>query len=341
MKNCKITFYMTLVLIGVLFFFTFVNIKDTSGYNEKYLINEKEVNYNNNHTVIEGKEIVKLYRTKLNKVEEIPLEEYLIGVVAAEMPASFNIEAIKAQAVAARTYYITKRINNCKNANNAEICDDIHCQAYLSKEECMEKWEDSTKEEYWNKIKMAVDLTKGQVLTYEGKIVEYPQFFSTSSGKTESAVDVFLFDVPYLVSTDSKGEEIAPKYQSSVQYSYSNFIDILKEKHPNISITQDNLKDNIKINSKTQGGAVKEIEIGNEKISGTDFRKLFGLNSTNFEMTFDQYNVNINCKGYGHGVGMSQWGARVMADEGSNYKDILKHYYTGVNIEKVSFSAEN
>ena len=202
----------------------------------------------------------------------------------------------------------------------------------------MAKWSRSEAESNWNKIQKAVLDTKGQVLTYEDSVLEYPQFFATSSGKTEDAKDVFSIDVPYLKSEESKGEEIAPKYKTTLEIPINEFVNKINTKYTNANVKKNNLASLIKIESYTESGSVKEIKIGNETIKGTEFRKLFNLNSTNFKFDFEKDIVKINCTGYGHGVGMSQWGANVMAKNGATYDEILKHYYSGVEIQEIKYT---
>ena len=175
------------------------------------------------------------------------------------------------------------------------------------------------------------------VLTYNNELVLYPQFFSTSSGMTENAVDVFSNSVPYLVSTESKGEEIAPKYETEFPFNIPEFVNKINDKYKEASITSENLKNNIEILSRSVAGGIKELRIGKTKVKGLDFRLALGLSSTNFEYVINENEIVFKCKGYGHGVGMSQWGANVMAKSGADYKDILTHYYTGVEISKLTF----
>ena len=176
---------------------------------------ENEKSEESNFITLEGNEIVKVYITESNEVKEVPLEEYVKSVVSGEMPVSFNMEALKAQAVAARTFVAAKILNPCPNAKGGIVCDTTHCQVYIDKEKRIEKWKEAG-EEYWNKISTAVDETKGQVLTYNKELVKYPQFFSTSSGMTENAIDVFSGDIPYLVSKESKGRRNSPKIQDGI-----------------------------------------------------------------------------------------------------------------------------
>ncbi|MBX7379351.1 stage II sporulation protein D [Clostridium chauvoei] len=288
---------------------------------------------------MDGSETIKVFITNENKVIEVPLEEYVQSVVSGEMPASFEPEALKAQAIAARTYVATKKLKQCEKAKSvgAYVCDTTHCQVYLTKESRMNKWSEADKESNWKKIEEAVSATKGQVLTYDGNLVMYPQFFATSSGKTENSVDVFSNSVPYLVSTESSGEEIAPKFTSEKPINIDEFINTINSSYPNASLSADNLSGNIEIIERSEAGGVKQIRVGKEKIKGTDFRHLLKLNSTNFQFEVAGNEVVFKCKGYGHGVGMSQWGANVMAKEGKGYEEILAHYYTGIELKELVF----
>lgn len=286
---------------------------------------------------LSGEETVSVYITSQNKVVEVPLEEYICGVISNEMPATFELEALKAQAVAARTYLASKKIKGCSKANGADICDSTHCQVYTSKAVRLELWDENVRDENWKKISDAVEATKGEVLSYQNELVLYPQFFSTSSGKTENSVDLYWADIPYLKSVESTGEEIAPKFESEVPIDISEFISKFEEKYQNFSLNEDNIESSINVLSRSEAGGVKEIQVSGEKIRGQDFRFLYGLNSSNFTYEVDEDNIIFKCKGYGHGVGMSQWGANVMAKEGKSYKEILKHYYTGVEITNLKF----
>ncbi|WP_294189442.1 stage II sporulation protein D [uncultured Clostridium sp.] len=295
-----------------------------------------EITNENKDILLDGKNIIKVNITKENRIEEVQIEEYVKSVVSGEMLVSFDDEALKAQAIAARTYIAAKRLRPCNIANGGDVCDTTHCQVYINKDVRLEQW-GSNAEEYWNKISNAVDNTKGMVLTYNNELVLYPQFFSTSSGMTENAVDVFSNSVPYLVSTESKGEEIAPKYETEFPFNIPEFVNKINDKYKEASITSENLKNNIEILSRSEAGGIKELRIGKTKVKGLDFRLALGLSSTNFEYVINENEIVFKCKGYGHGVGMSQWGANVMAKSGADYKDILTHYYTGVEISKLTF----
>lgn len=331
----------TIIIITVIIMIVLIlgSIFTVSAYKFNiFNLNDNSVKYDDSEGLIFPKGAkVRLYDVKQGKLLNIDLEDYVIGVVCAEMPAEFDEEALKAQAVAARTYYMSKRENPCSIAKKygGEICTSSHCQAYMSKEERISLWSKKKADEYLNKIKDAVLETEGEVLTYDNRLVEYPEYFAVSPGKTEDCADVFSFNVPYLKSADSKGEEIAPKYQSEKDISIDEFISTIKNKYPSCKVNRNNYQSIVKICDKTSSGAVKDIAIGKEKIKGSEFRSMFSLNSTDFNLDYDSDNVKIHCIGYGHNVGMSQWGANILAKKGYSYKEILKHYYSGVSIDKI------
>lgn len=330
----KIVMYGSIILIIFLIIFSvaFCNNNNIDSYNIS------KNNLKKSETIsFPGERMVHVYRGENQKIEAIDVDEYIKCVLACEMPANFHIEALKAQAIAARTFYFSKRLSNCTNAKGAEICDSVHCQVYKSKEECLLKWNKNDKNNYWSKISEAVDNTKDMVLTYEDKIVEYPQFFATSWGKTEDSKDVFSTNIPYLKSVESKGEEVAPKYSSSVKINLNDFINKVNKNYIDACLSKETVLSNVMIESYTKSGSVKKIRLGKINITGKDFRKLFNLNSPKFEIYINDNVVNINCTGYGHGLGMSQWGANIMAKSGKGYKEILEHYYKGVKIGKVKF----
>lgn len=338
--NIRLILVMTIIIILMIILLPLVFLdKGVSSNSNKFELN--------NNNIIRSSAIefpkdgkVKLYNSESNKVEEIDLEEYIMGVVASEMPANFDEEAIKAQAVAARTFYINRRNNKCTNASshNGEICDTVHCQVYMDKDKRLSLWSRKDAEKYWDKIEKAVMETKGQVLTYNGEVLEYPQYFAVSFGKTEDAKDVLSVDIPYLKSTDSKGEEIAPKFKAIKQMSVEEFISEIKKKYPNAEIKAKNIKDSICVEKYNKSGSVNAIIVGGNSIKGTEFRKLFNLNSTYFTLDIRDDIVTMSCTGYGHGMGMSQWGANVMGKNGYMYIDILKHYYSGIEVEKLEYS---
>jgi len=264
-------------------------------------------------------QIIYMTRSETKDIVELELEEYLKGVLMAEMPTSFSLEALKAQAVAARTYTLKKL-----SANN-HICDNpAHCQA----------WKDPTASSDYEKISQAVTETLSEKLTYLGEPIE-AFFHSSSGGKTENSENVWSSSKPYLVSVESPGEEeIMSTFYSSEEVTYETLRDKINTYKNKKIITTTNLKNKIKILSKTDGNRVKEIKIQNTVLSGTEIRNIFGLRSANFDIELKNNSIVFNVSGYGHGVGMSQWGAEVMARNGRNYKEILYHYYPGTLIEK-------
>lgn len=336
----------SLIIIGmlstILFSIVFVGINYEKN-NAK--VEENVKNFKDDPTSVvkykfNGKtEKVKVYITSENKVKEIDLEEYVLGVVSGEMPASFHIEALKAQAVAARTYTIAhmKKFggSGCKNGKGADLCDTVHCQVYKSKESRLSSWPKKQRDELWKKIVQAVNETSGEVITYNGKLISSPFYFSTSSGKTENSQEVFSNSLPYLKSVSSPGEEVAPKYKSSKDIKYNDFANAINSNFPKAKVSSSSVKTQVKVIKRTEGGSVKTIKVGNVNATGPQFRTALNLNSANFNISFLPQYVRIECNGYGHGVGMSQWGANVMAKNNKKYKEILKHYYKNTEIEKI------
>ena len=264
---------------------------------------------------------VKVFLKDENKTVEMDMNKYLQGVVAAEMPADFEAEALKAQAVAARSYIYSKIEQfNAGNTSgehpDAPVCTDYtHCQAY-------------TDSEIPDNIRAAVTATDGQVMTYNGEIIS-ALFHSTSSGETEAAVNVWGSDVPYLQSVRSEGDLDSPQYLSSRTLTVEEFKTIAEKNLDGVDWSKP-LYENI---GRSEAGGIISLDIGGVKVRGTDFRKMLDLHSTNAEIIQKDGKIIISVRGYGHGVGMSQYGANAMAQQGSGYEEILKSYYTGVEIE--------
>ena len=277
---------------------------------------------------------ITLLHKKTGAIEQVNLDDYLCNVVSAEMPATFEQEALKAQAIVARTYTIYKILN--KKHDNADICDDSTCcQAWISKEDRLERWEESQRENNWEKISKAVNDTSGKIVTYENKPID-AFFHSNSGGITEIPVNVWGgTEYPYLQSVETSGEDAYTQYSSEVILSQEELLNKLKVKYADISIDFTN-PDDIKILEYTESTRVKTVKFGNHEISGVEARSLFGLKSTNFEITRENDKIKFSVKGYGHGVGMSQTGADSMAKQGSSAEDIIKHFYTGVEITEVN-----
>ena len=292
----------------------------------KNLINNE---FKNEDIVKNGDIKIKLYRHEIDKVEEMDLEKYLEGVLAAEMPLKFDIEALKAQAVASRTYAVSKVINKNKIHNVADVCDTVHSQAYIDEKNYPEKF-GSKLDEYTAKIRQAIEETKGKVLFYDGDLVKNALYFAISSGATENASEVFSFSEPYLKSVNSEFDQDAPNVKREYVFDEKTFLNKINNKYENANVES---FDDIEILKYTESGSIGSIRLGNETIRGLDFRYLFGLSSSNITMKKEDDNIVINSKGYGHGVGLSQWGAGKMAELGYTYDEILKHYYTGVEIK--------
>ena len=225
---------MSIVFIPILFGFLSSSSMAESNNKVEKVKNKKLVD------VVNLKE-VEVYISKENKVEKVPLEEYVLSVVSSEMPATFHEEALKAQSILARTFVINKLITGCNNIKEGNICDTTHCQAYLNINEKKKAW-GKDGDEYLKKLKKVVKETEGKVLSYNDQLVKYPQYFSTSSGNTEDAVAVFSEDVPYLKSVESPGEEISPKYESEISISISDFKSKIKKSISNSDLgTQEEL----------------------------------------------------------------------------------------------------
>ena len=280
--------------------------------------------------------IIRLLHTTTGEVEEIDLDEYLYGVVSSEMPASYELEALKAQAVVARTYTIYQTIHNSSKHENADICDNYACcQAWISKEDRLAKWNEEEREKNWNKITEAVNSTSGKIITYNKEPIN-AFFHSNSGGITESSINIWGgIDYPYLKSVETSGEEGYTQYSSQVQFTKQELLDKIKEKYSDCEIDYSQ-EDSVKILEYTTSGRVKTIKFGNKEVAGTEARTILGLKSTNFTVSLDGDNVTFSVIGYGHGVGMSQTGADALAKSGSNYEDIIKHFYTNVEIVELN-----
>lgn len=274
---------------------------------------------------------ITLLHYKTNQVEEISLDTYLYGVVSSEMPATFELEALKAQAVVARTYTMYK-VNHRKH-DNADICDNSACcQAWITKEDRMARWEEEVREQNWNKIVEAVDSTHGKIITYENEPIN-AFFHSNSGGMTEIPINVWGGSgYPYLQAVQTAGEEGYEQYYSEVTVTRSELENKIREKHSDFQIDW-NASDCIKVLEYTQSNRVKTLKVGNLNLSGVEIRTLIGLKSANFKIEMSDNNIKFKVKGYGHGIGMSQTGADSMAKSGSNYEEIIKHFYQGIEIK--------
>ncbi|SCW58331.1 stage II sporulation protein D [Paenibacillus tianmuensis] len=281
--------------------------------------------------------LIPVYRAKEKRTERMALEQYVRGVVAAEMPIEFEPEALKAQAMAARTY-IVRRLLDGDQSNvpdvNALVTDTISHQAYVTDEELRQRWSDEAFLSRMDKLKRAVEETRDLVLTYQGKPIE-ASFFSTSNGYTENSEDYWNFTVPYLRSVPSPWDaKLSPRYKETVAFTSKE----LQRKLglPGVVPVSAGSPLGIKVIEKSQGKRIKKLSIGGKLFTGREVREKLGLNSSQFQWSWSGGEWRFTTFGYGHGVGMSQWGANGMAMEGRKAEDIAKYYYAGIAIDRAS-----
>ena len=258
-----------------------------------------------------------------DEIVKVPFEDYIVGVLAGEMPVSFELEALKAQAVAARSY-VMKKIEYNKD-KEYDVVDTVMNQVYLDDEHLQEVWKDDYTNNI-NKIKQAVMETFNEYLEYDGKVVD-AMFFSTSVGATENSEEVFTSKVPYLRSVESTWDSISPVYEVNYTFSLEEFYNKL---NLNYSETL-----NIELLDTTSTGRVKKLKINGVTLEGNIVVTNLKLKSNHFTIKLDNNKIYITTKGYGHGVGMSQYGAQAMALKGYKYDEILKYYYQGVEIKRI------
>lgn len=289
-----------------------------------YIVVSIFTNNNEIKFIYKESKIVRVKHVDTGKIEEVPLESYIVGVVAGEMPVSFDIEALKAQAVAARSYVLKKM--EYSTSSDYDIVDTIMNQVYLTDEELKSAWGDTYIDKV-NKIKKAVVDTKGEVITYDNQIIE-AFFFSTSTGQTENSGEIFSTQLPYLVSVDSSWDgDVSPLYDTVTTISLEEFYNLL-------GLSYNDKLEVVKTKT-TSTGRIKEMNINGQIFTASEIINKLNLRSTYFDIKQENNNVIINVKGYGHGVGMSQYGAEAMANKGYDYEKIIKHYYTGVEIQKI------
>jgi stage II sporulation protein D len=269
---------------------------------------------------------VAVYRMSQKQIDEIPLERYVVGVVASEMPADFELEALKAQALTARTYIVRQLTNSNPLGvpEGANVTDTETHQVYKSEEDLKKIWKPNEYEWKLHKIKEAVIATKGQILTYDGTPID-STFFSTSNGFTENSEDYWSNTYPYLRSVESPWDvKESPKFNNQVIMTVSEFEGKLGVKVSGNKIGE--------ITERTEGNRVAKVNINGKTLSGKEIREKLELKSSDFSWVRKGSQIVISTKGNGHGVGMSQYGANGMAKEGKTYDQIVKHYYQGVTI---------
>ena len=289
---------------------------------------------------------ITVYDTENDTEAQMDLEEYLKGVLAAEMPAQFDIEALKAQAVAARSFAYGRLTGTYKSKEGIHdpkgLCvDSTHCQAWISRAAAMKGWGIFFAARNWSRIERAVAETKGIIAAYDGKIAN-TLFHSNSGGRTENSEEVWDgISVPYLRSVDSSDDKYNKDYKAVVTVKKTDLEEKLRVSYPDAKPGKDSAA-SIKILDYTTGGRVKTLKVGNVNMKGTEFRNLLGLRSANFTIEKAGSDaLKITTFGYGHGVGMSQWGADALAKKGGTFDEILRFYYTGIElttIDKLSYS---
>lgn len=329
-KIKKIIIYIILIIIISKFFknvFKDKSVETIANIEIRNVTEYKEFDYGDYKNI-------KLLHTSNNEIEEIPLDIYLYGVVSSEMPASFEIEALKAQAVVARTYTIYKIMMGSKHQDiDADICDSyLCCQAWISKENRLARWNESERENNWNKIEEAVNSTIGKVVLYDGQPIN-AFFHSNSGGSTELPINVWGGSYNYLQCVETNGEEAYTSYSSEIVLSKDELIVKMLDRFNDFEIDF-NVENCLAILENTESGRVKKIKIGNKEISGVEARNIFGLKSAKFDVFIDGDNIKFSVLGYGHGVGLSQCGSDSLAKQGYDYMQIIKHYYKDVEISE-------
>lgn len=280
-------------------------------------------------TTTESRDTITVFRTAINDSSEMEFFEYVCGSVAAEMPLSYHEEALKAQAIACYTNAL--RLKNASEEDATyHISDDssVH-QGYLSEEQRKEKWGEDF-EKYESKLHSVVKSVENIAIYYED-VPCIAAFHAICSGRTESAENIWGEKVPYLVSVKSSGDNLSPQYSSVVIFEKTDFIEIAKELTE--SKKTGSLKNIISIKEKSKAGTVIKATLNKKEFTGDEIRKAFSLKSPVFTVKCTEKTVTFNVVGYGHGIGMSQYGADFMARQGSTYEEILRHYYKGVEIK--------
>ena len=275
---------------------------------------------------------ISVYFSDSDTVEEMDFREYIIGVVAAEMPVEFHSEALSAGACAAAT--LARLRKSQAETDSAVISTDpkIH-QAYMTKEEMAEKWEGDF-DDYYEKLCAAVDKAIDYSITYEGELI-VPAYHAISPGRTESAENVWGGSVPYLVSVESPGDSKCEKYLSSLTLSFDEFSAALKNEG---AVLSEDITLWIGKAEYTDSGTLTAVTIGGKVFSGAKLREIFSLRSNAVTLSMTKDGVTFTVRGYGHGVGMSQYGADYLAKNGCTWQEIIHHYYTGVDIQKINFN---
>lgn len=285
----------------------------------------------------QGNIAIKVYFADQNQTETLNLEEYIVGVVAAEMPAEFNSEALKAQAVAARTFAVKQMVRFGGPGlpdKKADVSTDYHVsQAYWTLEQRQEKW-GAKATEYNKKIQQAVIDTAGVIMTYQSQPI-LAAFHSTSGLRTASAKEVWGQDVPYLVSVPTEWDQQSPRYEEQKAFTFQEISQKLGSEAASVSTASQDGKLPVQVLSTTESGRVEKIRLGSKVFSGQEVREKLGLRSTAFTVQMQSDQLLFHTLGYGHGVGMGQYGANGLAQQGRLYDEILKYYYQGIEFKNI------
>lgn len=328
------------ILFSVFFFtliwnMTLLMFHDSIKYTEYAEYLPQNAKNNNSQSI---NELIGVYDHINGTIEYMPLEEYIVCVVSAEMPVTYGLEALKAQAVAARTYTFYCMQNRKDSSHNgADVCTDYrHCQAYNGTKRIQEVFKPSQS----SLFRQAVYDTEGEILTFDNDVIN-AVYHASSDGATENAENVWSNKIPYLVSVSSPNENGMPGFYSSILISFDGFIEKLKYAGYNCDYASRSIS-----TFSNNSGRVEYVSIKKEngevlKVPGVEMRSIFSLRSCSFDISVAEENVVFNVRGYGHGVGMSQYGAKVMTQSGNTYRDVLLHYYSGCEISNIKNDEKN
>lgn len=286
--------------------------------------------------------LIRVYMPQSGKIVELPLEEYIKGVVAAEMPAEFELEALKAQAVAARTYAVKNMVifggAGLDGHPGADVSTDHKTsQAWSSEAEMIAKWGPAAYQRYWKKISQAVEETGGLIITYGGEPI-HAVFHSTSGERTASAREVWNYDYPYLQSVVCNWDKASPRYAETKAIALQEVENRLGPEAGIMLAAKNGTSGVAQIIDRTESGRVAQARIGSKTYTGLELREKLELRSSNFTLEVRDDKMVVKSTGYGHGVGLCQYGANGAAKEGKSFRDILTYYYTGVVIKNIHSS---
>ncbi len=336
-KKLKIKFIFFSLLLIFMILVPLLSLQNHNAFSCNKTKNNKVINISKN---IQNRNYFLILDTYNNNILKIPDKEFLYSVVASEMPVLFEPEAIKAQAVASYTYFCKKRQDN-QNSKKNNYDFEVNSQKslnYITKQELHNRW-GSNFENYYNKIKNCVDSVFPEVMQDDKNDLVLAVYHAMSSGVTEKSQDVFTQDLNYLTNVQSPGDKLAKGYKTTSEFLAQNFKNKILSYKKLCKLDNNNILNWVKNPVRTSGGMVKEITIGSEKFSGSEIREIFNLRSANFNIIYNQQENKFvfSTFGYGHGVGMSQYGAQHMAQQGADYKQILSTYYPGTIVLKLNY----